>query len=46
VIAEAIQTGMAELRYCGRCHHDFVIIYDSNYQPVCQVCAMKKTSSA
>jgi hypothetical protein len=45
VIAEAIQTGMAELRYCSRCHHDFVIFYDSNYQPICQVCAMKIVSS-
>lgn len=45
VIAEAFQVGMVKLRYCSRCHHDFLIIYDSNFKPVCQMCAMKNKSS-
>lgn len=41
VIAEAMQTGLVELQYCFRCHHNFLVTYCTRYQPVCQVCALK-----
>lgn len=42
VMALGIRNGQVELQYCTSCRHDFLIIYGSEYRPICQMCDLEK----
>lgn len=40
IFVEALKNGSAELKYCEKCHGDFIVIYGSKYPPTCQICVL------
>jgi len=42
VISQALTIGLAALHYCESCHGEYIVIYNSEFPPTCQICVMDK----
>jgi hypothetical protein len=42
-IAIGLKTGVAKVQYCAKCHGDYLVIYESNFEPCCQICLLDES---
>jgi len=45
ILAQGMRKGEVALKYCPRCRHNYLIIYQSKFLPVCQLCDLEEAKN-